>query len=97
MFFPFLPFFLPSLSLPLTSSGESDPYTASSESPGDESLGPYGDSTYGRIGMAPRFAEKHFGGRQRQHQTTGTAAAPATVPWIYRSASNDDYYGHWDD
>lgn len=75
--------------------GESDPYTASSESPGDESLGPYGDSTYGRIGMAPRFPDsKHFNGGNngRQRQTTA-----AVVPWTYRSAANDDYYGHWDD
>lgn len=72
--------------------GESDPYTASSESgPGDESLGTYGDSTYGRIGMAPRFDNAKFAGNKQQRPV----AAP--IPWIYRSNCNDDYYGGWDD
>ena len=76
----------------LHTAGESDPYTASSESgPGDESLGPYGDSTYGRIGMAPRFADNAKFNPNRQRPM----AAP--IPWIYRSASHDDYYGGWDD
>lgn len=65
--------------------GESDPYTASSEGPGDDSLGTYGD--YGRVGMAAPYTPKYVPNPKR-----------TTIPWIYRSACNDDgYYGGWDE
>ncbi|KAJ6223298.1 hypothetical protein RDWZM_001843 [Blomia tropicalis] len=73
---------------------ESDPYTASSEGgPNDDSLVAYGDSTYGRIGMVPRF--DHQSNKISSNGNKRNLSAP--IPWMYRSAYNDDHYGAWDD
>ena len=78
--------------------GESDPYSATSESmPGDDSVH-YGDSIYGRI-PPPIGSSKAppMGGyltRSQQQQQSQQA-----IPWAYRSSMSNDraYYGAWDD
>lgn len=53
----------------------------------------YGDSTYGRIGMVPRF--DHQSNKISSNGNKRNLSAP--IPWMYRSAYNDDHYGAWDD